>query len=137
MEWTLEAIVVPVSDVERACAFYTTQLGFAVDHATQVTPTRRVVQLTPPGSGCSIVLGTGMSKMSPGSLHGLQLVVRDLRLARTQLVARGVDVGDIRIIGGSGPRTAESEEELNYVGFLFFNDPDGNGWAIQQIDTRR
>ena len=137
MDWTLEVIVVPVSDVERACTFYATQLGFVIDHDTQVTPTRRVVQLTPPGSGCSIVLGTGMSKMPPGSLHGLQLVVRDLQAARTQLLARGVDVGDIQIIGANGPRPAEPGEELNHVGFLFLSDPDGNSWAIQQINTRR
>ncbi|SMB84507.1 VOC family protein [Deinococcus hopiensis] len=136
MNWTLEVVVVPVSDVERARAFYANALGFAVDHDTQVSETRRVIQLTPPGSGCSIVLGTGMSRMTPGSLHGLQLVVRDLEAARAQLLERNVKVGEIQVIGPTGPRPAAPGEDLNYVGFLFFNDPDGNGWGIQQIGNR-
>lgn len=137
MDWTLEVVVVPVSDVERARAFYADGLGFVVDHDTRVSATRRIVQLTPPGSGCSIVVGTGVSSMRPGSLQGLQLVVRDLRAARAQLLERQVEVGEIQVIGPNGARQAQPGEDLNNVGFLFFNDPDGNGWAVQQIDARR
>ncbi|WP_019588803.1 VOC family protein [Deinococcus apachensis] len=137
MDWTLEVVVVPVSDVERARAFYADGLGFAVDHDTRVSETRRIVQLTPPGSGCSIVVGTGLSSMRPGSLQGLQLVVRDLRAARTQLLERHVEVGEIQVLGPTGARPAQPGEDLDNVGFLFFNDPDGNGWAVQQISARR
>lgn len=136
MDWTLEVVVVPVADVERARAFYEGQLGFVVDHDTRMGETRRIVQLTPPGSGCSIVVGTGLSRMPPGSLQGLQLVVRDLRAARAQLLERRMEVGEIQVLGPTGPRPAQPEDDLNNVGFLFFNDPDGNGWAVQQISAR-
>ncbi|MFC4424978.1 VOC family protein [Deinococcus navajonensis] len=137
MNWTLEVVVVPVTDVDRAKAFYADGLGFVVDHDRRVSDTRRIVQLTPPGSGCSVVIGTGLSRMTPGSLHGLQLVVPDLRAARAQLVARGVAVGEIQVLGAGPPRTAKPGDNLNNVGFVFLSDPDGNGWAIQQIDARR
>ena len=136
MNWTLEVVVVPVTDVDRAKAFYSEQLGFTVDHDTKVSETLRVVQLTPPGSGCSIVVGKGLAEMRPGSLQGLQLVVKDVRAARAQLVERGVDVGEVQVAGSAGFRPAEDDEALNNVGFLFFSDPDGNGWAVQQIDAR-
>ena len=133
MNWTLEVVVVPVSDLDRAKAFYAGQLGFAVDHYTRIGEDVRVVQLTPPGSGCSVVIGTGaVPQMPPGSLRGLQLVVPDLRLARAQLLERGVAVSEIRVSGDPPP----GGHPLDNVGFVFFNDPDGNGWAVQQISRR-
>ncbi len=136
MNWTLEVVVVPVSDVDRAKGFYTERLGFDVDHDTKISEEFRVVQLTPPGSGCSIVVGKGIVEMTPGSLKGLQLVVNDIRAARAQLVERGVKVGGVQVIGASGPRPAQDGEDLDNVGFVFFADPDGNGWAVQQISSR-
>ncbi|MEU5945629.1 VOC family protein [Micromonospora sp. NPDC047465] len=134
MNWTLEVVVVPVSDVDRAKAFYADQLGFAVDHDTVVGAGARVVQLTPPGSGCSIVIGEGvLPDMPPGSLKGLQLVVPDLRRARAQLVERGVAVSEIQVVG-ENPRPVP--DPLDNVGFVFFTDPDGNAWAVQQISSR-
>ena len=136
MNWTLEVIVVPVSDVDRAKAFYAEKLGFEVDHDRKISDEYHVVQLTPPGSGCSVVVGRGLVDMTPGSLKGLQLVVKDVRAARDQLLERGVEVGEIQVMGASGSRPAGEGEDLNNVGFLFFSDPDGNGWAVQQISAR-
>ena len=134
MQWTLEVVVVPVSDVDRAKQFYAEQLGFAVDHDTTVSPGNRVVQLTPPGSGCSIVIGEGIvPDMPAGSLKGLQLVVSDLRAAHAQLRERGVEVGDIQVVGQS---PTPQPDELDNVGFVFFSDPDGNSWGVQQISSR-
>jgi catechol 2,3-dioxygenase-like lactoylglutathione lyase family enzyme len=134
VKWTLEVVVVPVSDVDRAKAFYAEQLGFNVDHDTKVSDGNRFVQLTPPGSGCSIVVGEGMvPDMAPGSLKGLQLVVPDVRAAHAELVARGVDVGEIQVLGKS---PTPQPDPLDNVGFFFFSDPDGNGWAVQQISAR-
>jgi catechol 2,3-dioxygenase-like lactoylglutathione lyase family enzyme len=134
MNWTLEVVVVPVSDVDRAKAFYAEQLGFHVDHDTKVGEGMRIVQLTPPGSGCSIVIGEGVvADMPPGSLKGLQLVVPDLHAARAQLVERGVDVGEIQVLG-ENPRPVP--DPLDNVGFVFFTDPDGNAWGVQQISAR-
>lgn len=135
MDWTLEVVVVPVSDVDRAKDFYHDQLGFWVDHDTTINENARVVQLTPPGSGCSIVIGKGVvADMPAGSLKGLQLVVRDIKRAHEELVARGVAVSDLQILGeNSGAAVADP---LDNVGFIFFEDPDGNSWAIQQISTR-
>ncbi|MCG8927525.1 VOC family protein [Lentzea sp. CC55] len=125
MDWTLEVVVVPVSDVDRAKHFYAEQLGFTVDHDTAFGEDTRVVQLTPPGSACSIVMGRGIAKGEPGSLKGVQLVVSDLEKARAQLLERGVEVGEIvrmnDVDGGS---------------FVFFDDPDGNSWAVQEIKAR-
>jgi catechol 2,3-dioxygenase-like lactoylglutathione lyase family enzyme len=135
MNWTLE-VVVPVSDVDRAKAFYAERLGFDLDHDTKIGEEFRVVQLTPPGSGCSIEVGKGLVDMTPGSLKGLQLVVNDIRAARTWLVERGVEVGEVKVVGASGPRPARDGEDLDNVGFVFFADPDGNGWAVQQISVR-
>ena len=133
MDWKLEVVVVPVSDVDRAKAFYADRVGFVVDHDTD-TGHVRVVQLTPPGSGCSIVIGRGLAEMVPGSLKGLQLVVPDIRAARAELSARGVDVSEVRVFDQDGLRPAHDEEDaLDNVGFAFFDDPDGNGWAVQQI----
>ena len=134
MNWTLEVVVVPVSDVDRAKAFYAEQLGFNVDHDTKVTEGNRIVQLTPPGSGCSIVVGEGIvPDMPPGSLNGLQLVVSDIHAARVQLAQRGVEVGEIQVMG-ENPRP--QPDPLDNVGFVFFSDPDGNEWAVQQISAR-
>ncbi|SDG68651.1 Catechol 2,3-dioxygenase [Lentzea fradiae] len=125
MDWTLEVVVVPVSDIDRSKHFYSEQLGFVVDHDTTFSEDTRVVQLTPPGSGCSIVMGKGIVKGEPGSLKGVQLVVSDLEKARAQLLERGVEAGEIVRMndkdGGS---------------FVFFDDPDGNSWAVQEIKAR-
>jgi catechol 2,3-dioxygenase-like lactoylglutathione lyase family enzyme len=136
MNWTLEVVVVPVSDVDRAKTFYAEKLGFDVDHDTRVSDEVRVVQLTPPGSGCSIVVGNGIVEMAPGSLKGLQLVVKDIYAARAQLAERGVEVGEVQVLGASGSHPVRDEDDLDNVGFVFFDDPDGNGWAVQQISTR-
>jgi len=129
MDWKLEVVVVPVSDVDRAKHFYSEQVGFVVDVDQRVSDTVRVVQLTPPGSACSITVGTGISASTPGSLKGLQLVVSDIEAARAELVARGVDASPVRhmdagtwVDGHGGPWNA----------FIFFSDPDGNSWAVQE-----
>lgn len=136
MNWTLEVVIVPVSDVDRAKAFYADRIGFNVDHDSRPSDQMRVVQLTPPGSGCSIVIGTGIGEMAPGSLKGLQLVVSDVRAARAQLVERGVEVGEVQVIGSGEAAPDLPKEALDNVGFVFFNDPDGNGWGVQQISGR-
>ena len=134
MNWTLEVVVVPVSDVDRAKAFYADQLGFNVDHDTKISDGNRFVQLTPPGSGCSVVIGEGaVPEMEPGSLKGLQLVVNDINAARAQLVERGVDVSEVQVLGENPVPTGNA---LDNVGFVFFSDPDGNEWAVQQISSR-
>jgi len=133
VNWTLEVVVVPVSDIDRAKAFYADQVGFTVDHDTVINEQMRVVQLTPPGSGCSIVIGKGaVPDMPPGSLKGLQLVVADIHRARAELVERGVAVGEVQKLGDN-PLPGDP---LDNVGFVFFSDPDGNGWAVQQISSR-
>jgi len=134
VDWTLEVVSVPVADVDRAKAFYADQLGFAVDHDTRVDDAVRFVQLTPPGSGCSIVIGA--SDMAPGSLSGLQLVVADLDAAHAQLVERGVDVSPIQVYDRDGLRQRRADDDLNNIGFVHFSDPDGNSWAVQQITAR-
>jgi catechol 2,3-dioxygenase-like lactoylglutathione lyase family enzyme len=136
LNWTLEVVVIPVSDVDRAKAFYAEKVGFNVDHDTRISDGLRIVQLTPPGSGCSIVLGKGLVAMEPGSIQGLQLVVRDIHAARADLAERGVEVSDIQVAGESGFRPSREGEALDNVGFVFFSDPDGNGWAVQQISAR-
>jgi catechol 2,3-dioxygenase-like lactoylglutathione lyase family enzyme len=134
MNWTLEVVVVPVRDIDAAKTFYADGLGFHVDHDIAMGDDLRIVQLTPPGSGCSIVLGKGaVPAMTPGSLKGLQLVVPDVEAARQELLARGVKVGEVQVLGDN-PQPVP--HPLDNVGFLFFEDPDGNGWAVQQISTR-
>lgn len=134
MNWTLEVVIVPVSDIDRAKDFYSNKLGFALDHDTAVGDDMRIVQLTPPGSGCSIVIGKGaVPKMEPGSIQGLQLVVPDIRKAHAELVERGVEVSDVQVLGTN---PTPMPDPLDNVGFCFFSDPDGNGWAVQQISTR-
>jgi catechol 2,3-dioxygenase-like lactoylglutathione lyase family enzyme len=134
MNWTLEVVIVPVADIDRAKAFYADSLGFAVDHDTVINDDVRIVQLTPPGSGCSIVIGKGaVPDMPPGSLKGLQLVVPDIKRAHAELVERGVEVSDVQVLGANpGP----VPDPLDNVGFVFFADPDGNSWAVQQISSR-
>jgi catechol 2,3-dioxygenase-like lactoylglutathione lyase family enzyme len=135
--WTLEVVVVPVADVDRAKAFYSDKLGFAVDHDTTVSPGNRVVQLTPPGSGCSVVIGEGVVPyMPPGSVQGLQLVVPDIARAHAHLVERGVEVSEIQSVDGDANKVRQGGTALDNVGFIFFRDPDGNGWAAQQISAR-
>ena len=134
MKWALEVVVVPVSDMDRAKAFYAEQLGFEVDHDTRVSEGNRIVQLTPPGSGCSIVIGEGLvPDMQPGSVKGLQLVVPDLKAAREELEQRGVAVSEIEVLGEN---PTPQPDPLDNVGFFFLRDPDGNGWAVQQISAR-
>jgi predicted enzyme related to lactoylglutathione lyase len=122
MDWKLELIAVPVTDVDRAKAFYVDQVGFNADHDHQVSDDMRFVQLTPPGSACSIAIGTGIMETVPGSVQGLQLVVSDADAARAHLVERGVEVGEV--------------QEFPWGRFVFFRDPDGNGWAVQEIQKR-
>jgi predicted enzyme related to lactoylglutathione lyase len=122
MDWRLELIQVPVSDVDRAKAFYTEQAGFNADVDVTVGDGIRFVQLTPPGSPASIALGTGLTDMAPGSVQGLQLVVEDVDAARDELAGRGVDVSDV--------------QEFDWGSFVYFSDPDGNGWAVQQLPDR-
>jgi len=140
MNWTLEVVAVPVTDIDRAKAFYAEQFGFRVDHDTgdwadnPAAGGQRIVQLTPPGSGCSIVIGDKVAgDMAPGSLRGLQLVVPDIRAAQAELQQRGIDSGEVQVLGANPFPTADP---LDNVGFLFFADPDGNGWVIQQISGR-
>lgn len=136
MNWTLEVVCVPVSDVDRAKTFYADQLGFNVDHDTTMSAESRIIQLTPPGSGCSICIGTGLVPMTPGSLQGLQLVVADIREAHALLVERGVAISEVQVYGQEGLRPSREDDALDNVGFCFFSDPDGNGWAVQQISSR-
>jgi catechol 2,3-dioxygenase-like lactoylglutathione lyase family enzyme len=134
VDWTLEVVVVPVADVDRSKRFYAEQVGSVVDHDTVMGPGQRVVQLTPPGSACSIVIGEGVvPPMEPGSLRGLQLVVSDVHVAREELSRRGVEVGEVQVLGENPGRGGP----LDNVGFVFFSDPDGNAWAVQQISYPR
>jgi catechol 2,3-dioxygenase-like lactoylglutathione lyase family enzyme len=122
MDWKLELVAIPVSDVDRAKAFYTEKVGFNADHDHKVSETLRFVQLTPPGSACSIALGTGISDAPPGSVQGMQLVVSDIEAARAELVGRGVEVSEVQVFG--------------WGSFVFFSDPDGNRWSVQQLPDR-
>ena len=121
MDFKLELVIVPVSDVDRAKAFYE-RFGFNADHDHTVSDELRFVQLTPPGSACSIAIGKGVTTVEPGSVQGLQLVVADIHAARAELAERGVDVSEV--------------QDFPWGSFVFFRDPDGNGWAVQQIPAR-
>ncbi len=121
MDYKLELVAVPVSDVDRAKAFYE-HVGFNADHDHRVSDEMRFVQLTPPGSGCSIAIGSGIMTTEPGSVQGLQLVVADIEAAHADLSGRGVEVSDV--------------QDFPWGRFVFFTDPDGNGWAVQQIPPR-
>jgi catechol 2,3-dioxygenase-like lactoylglutathione lyase family enzyme len=118
MEMRLEVVQVPVTDVDAAKSFYTEKLGFALDHDVEYIPGMRVVQLTPPGSAASIVIGTGMTTMAPGSLEGLQLVVPNMAATRAELLGRGAEISEVQDIGG--------------IAFAYFSDPDGNRWVLQE-----
>ncbi len=133
MDLKLEVVPVPVSDVDRAKTFYAEQLGFVVDLDTRIGDEMRLVQLTPPGSGCSIQLSTGILKMPPGVLEGLQLVVPDIEAARADLVGRGVEVSPVQHMEG-GEWVEGRGGEWN--SFVFFSDPDGNGWVLQERPAR-
>ena len=122
MDWKLELVAVPVSDVDRAKAFYTDQAGFNADQDHRVSDGLRFVQLTPRGSACSIAIGQGITDTPPGSMQGLQLVVADIEAARAELLERGVEVGEV--------------QDFPWGRFVFFSDPDGNGWAVQQLPPR-
>ena len=122
MDWKLELVAIPVSDVDRAKEFYVDKVGFNADHDHQVSDELRFVQLTPAGSACSIAFGTGITDMRPGSVKGLQLVVEDADAARAELLERGVEVGEV--------------QDFPWGRFVFFEDPDGNGWSVQQIPAR-
>jgi predicted enzyme related to lactoylglutathione lyase len=122
MDWKLELVAIPVADVDRAKRFYTEQAGFVADHDHTVTEDVRFVQLTPPGSACSIAIGKGLVEAEPGSVRGMQLVVSDIQAAHAALAAGGVEVSDV--------------QEFPWGLFVFFSDPDGNGWAVQQIPAR-
>jgi len=133
MDWKLEVVVVPVTDVDRAKRFYSEQVGFVVDHDTRFDENSRVIQLTPPGSACSITVGAGFTDMLPGSVKGLQLVVPDVEAARSELIARGVAVSVVKhyegtvLVDGRGGK---------WNSFVFFSDPDGNEWIIQERPAR-
>jgi catechol 2,3-dioxygenase-like lactoylglutathione lyase family enzyme len=122
VDWKLELVILPVSDVDRAKAFYTEQIGFHADHDHRVSEQLRFVQLTPPGSACSIAFGDGLSPSEPGSVRGLQVVVDDIEAAHAELSGRGVEVSDV--------------QHLDWGSFVFFSDPDGNAWAVQQLPPR-
>jgi len=122
VHWKLELVAIPVSDVDRAKSFYTEKVGFNADHDHRVSDEIRFVQLTPPGSACSIALGTGIINTPPGSVQGLQLVVSDIGAARAELVERGVEVSEV--------------QNFDWGSFVFFSDPDGNGWSVQQLPAR-
>jgi predicted enzyme related to lactoylglutathione lyase len=131
VDWTLELVVVPVADVDRAKAFYMDQVGFGLDVDHSAGDDFRVVQLTPPGSGCSIAL-LKRQEMAPGSLHGLHLCVSDIEAARAQLVERGVDASEPFHFGEAGQAPGLDPERRTYATFLTFKDPDGNTWLVQE-----
>jgi catechol 2,3-dioxygenase-like lactoylglutathione lyase family enzyme len=122
MDWKIELVALPVSDVDRAKAFYVDKVGFNPDHDYTVSEQLRFVQLTPPGSACSITIGKGVVDTEPGSVQGMQMTVPDIEAARAELVERGVEVSEIR--------------RFDWGLFVFFKDPDGNGWALQQLPQR-
>jgi catechol 2,3-dioxygenase-like lactoylglutathione lyase family enzyme len=123
MDWKLELVAIPVSDVDRAKSFYVDQVGFDADHDHTVSEELRFVQLTPPGSACSITIGIGVTDATPGSVRGMQLVVADIEAAHAELAGRGVDVSEV--------------QDYPWGRFVFFDDPDGNKWAVQQIPSRQ
>ena len=131
MDWKLEIVVVPVTDVDRAKRFYSEQVGFSVDHDTKISDDMHIVQLTPPGSGCSIAVGKGIVEveMAAGSVQGLQLVVPDIQAARAQLVERGVEVSQVQHYEGADRVDGPGGR---WNSFVFFSDPDGNGWTVQE-----
>ena len=122
MDMKIELVAIPVTDVDRAKAFYVDKIGFNADHDQQVNPELRFVQLTPPGSACSIYIGTGLTEMTPGSQKGIQVVVEDVAAVREQLMSRGVETGEVDVQA--------------WGSFIYFSDPDGNTWSVQQLPPR-
>ena len=122
MDWKLELVILPVSDVDKAKAFYADQVGFTVDYDHTVSEEIRFVQLTPPGSACSIAFGKGLTEAPPGTVKGMQVVIDDAKAAHDELVERGVEVSDVQV--------------LDWGTFVFFSDPDDNAWALQQLPAR-
>jgi catechol 2,3-dioxygenase-like lactoylglutathione lyase family enzyme len=133
VDWSLELVVVPVSDVDRAKAFYLEQAGFNLEVDTSAGDSFRVVQLTPPGSACSIAIGTGIGTSPPGSLHGLHLIVPDIDVARAELAGRGTEVSGIFHFEAGGRMDGPDPERQSYNSFLSFQDPDGNSWLVQEV----
>ena len=133
MDWKLELVLVPVSDVDRAKAFYTEKTGFNLDVDHRAGDEFRVVQMTPPGSACSIAVGIGITKAAPGSAQGLHLVVPDIDTARAELAERGVDVTEVHHFESGGMVPGPDPEGRDYGSYAFFSDPDGNSWAVQQV----
>ncbi len=133
MDFKLEAIVIPVSDVDRAKAFYTERCGFSMDVDHKASEAFRVVQCTPPGSACSITFGVGVSQAQPGSYSGLHLVVDDIEAARAELLGRGLEVSDFFHFGPEGQTDGLDPQRQDYGTYLSFADPDGNGWLVQEV----
>jgi catechol 2,3-dioxygenase-like lactoylglutathione lyase family enzyme len=122
MDWKLELVIMPVSDVDKAKAFYVDQVGFVADFDHTVSDEIRFVQLTPPGSACSIAFGKGLTEATPGSVKGMQIVIADAKAAHDELIERGVDASDVQV--------------LDWGSFVYFSDPDGNAWSLQQLPSR-
>lgn len=133
MDLKLELVLLPVSDVDRAKAFYTEKVGFILDVDHRPSDEFRVVQMTPPGSACSVTIGTGITGAEPGSYRGTHLIVADVEAARAELVERGVEVSEIRHLGPSGWAPGPDPERRDYASFADFSDPDGNTWVLQEV----
>ena len=133
MDLKLELVLIPVSDVDRAKAFYTEKVGFNLDVDHQPSDEFRVVQMTPPGSACSITIGKGITDATPGSVRGTHLVVSDILAARAELVERGVDVSEVRHLESGGWVPGPDPERRDYGSFADFSDPDGNSWVLQEV----
>lgn len=133
MDFKLELVLVPVSDVDRAKSFYTEKVGFELDVDHQPSDEFRVVQMTPPGSACSITIGIGITEAAPGSYRGTHLVVSDIETAGAELVERGVEVSEIRHMGSDGWAPGVDPEHRDYASFADFSDPDGNSWILQEV----
>jgi catechol 2,3-dioxygenase-like lactoylglutathione lyase family enzyme len=136
MQLKLEVVIVPVSDVDRAKQFYEKTLGFRMDIDRSASADRRVVQLTPPGSECSILIGTGITQVTPGTYQGLYLVTSDIEATRAELVQRGVKVSEPFHLGAEGPVPGLHPTRADYNSYVSFSDPDGNGWLIQEVKKR-
>ncbi|HEX8079683.1 MAG TPA: glyoxalase superfamily protein [Jatrophihabitans sp.] len=132
MDWKLEVVVLPVSDVDRAKEFYTEKLGFNLDVDHEMNEHFRIVQMTPPGSGCSVTVGKGLSDAAPGSVRGMQLVVSDIEAAHAQLTERGVPVSEISHFDNGNRKPGVDPDRRVFNSFIFFSDPDGNAWAVQE-----
>jgi catechol 2,3-dioxygenase-like lactoylglutathione lyase family enzyme len=133
LDWKLELVMVPVSDMDRAKAFYTEKAGFNLDVDHRAGDEFRVVQMTPPGSACSIAVGIGITKAAPASTQVLHLVVPDIEAARAELAGRGVDVTDVQHFESGGMVPGPDPEHRDYGSYVFFSDPDGNSWAVQEV----